>query len=109
MAMIGRGRIWDEASTPAAERLARSYESAWRADRDTPPDPWDYLPREPDQRPGALLALLRTDLALRWEVGESVLVEWYDERYPGLGDELLVALLYEEFCLREEAGEAPAL
>ncbi len=109
MAMIGRGRIWDEASAPAAERVARSYESAWRAQKDTPPDLWDFLPDEPELRSGALLALLRTDLALRWEFGESVLVEWYDERYPGLGDEILVALLYEEFCLREEAGEDPGL
>ena len=53
--------------------------------------------------------MLRTDLALRRESGEPVRVEWYEERYPGLGDDVLLALLYEEFCLREEAGQAPGL
>ena len=34
-------------------------------------------------------------------------IEWYRDRYPELDGESLVALLYEEYCLREEAGESP--
>jgi serine/threonine protein kinase/Tfp pilus assembly protein PilF len=34
-------------------------------------------------------------------------VEWYGERFPELDGDGLVELLYEEYCLREEAGESP--
>ena len=101
------GRTWDEASSPEVVRLARRFESAWRAAHGTRPDPIDFLPANPGERPGALLALLRTDLALRRQAGESVRVEWYQCQYPVLDDEALVALIYEEYCLREEAGEIP--
>src|SRR5262249_31579552 len=57
--------------------------------------------------PGARLALLRADLTLRWEEGERIGAEWYQKRYPDLGAETLVALIYEEFCLREEHEETP--
>lgn len=107
MAMTSRGRIWDEASSPAAAQLARAYEADWRSRPHARPDPRDYLPDEPARGPGAILALLRADLALRREAGEPIRVEWYAERYAGLDDDVLVALLYEEFCLREEAGESP--
>ncbi|RUL88786.1 protein kinase domain-containing protein [Tautonia sociabilis] len=102
------GRTWDDASSPAAARLARRFEDDWR--RSPPhgrPDPARYLPDSPDQRPGAWLALLRADLGLRWEAGDRHPVERYLERYPDLDDQVLVGLLYEEFCLREEAGAAP--
>ena len=102
----GSGRTWDAASSPAAVGLARRYEAAWRGGQR--PDPGDYLPRDPDSRPGALLALLRADLGLRREAGEPARVESYLRRHPDLAPDAVVALLYEEFCLREEAGEAPA-
>src|SRR5205814_152470 len=85
------------------------FESAWRAAPGTRPDPIDFLPTGPGERPGALLALLRTDLALRREVGQPLSVEWYRSRYPALDDEAVVALIYEEYCLREEAGEPQTL
>ena len=56
---------------------------------------------------GARLAILRTDLSLRWDAGDRVGPRWYLDRFPDLGDDTLVALVYEEFCLREEDGEAP--
>ncbi len=34
-------------------------------------------------------------------------LEWYRDRYPELDGDSLVALLYEEYCLREEDGESP--
>jgi len=102
----GSGRTWDAASAPAAVGLARRYEAAWRGGQR--PDPGDYLPRDPESRPGALLALLRADLGLRREAGEPARVESYVKRHPDLAADAVVALLYEEFCLREEAGESPA-
>jgi serine/threonine protein kinase/predicted Zn-dependent protease len=107
MTSMTLGRTWDEASSPEVVRLVQQFESAWRAARGTRPDPLEFLPARPGERPGALLALLRTDLALRREAGESVRVEWYQCHYPVLDDEALVALIYEEYCLREEAGEIP--
>ncbi len=104
-------RTWEEASSPAAVRLARKYEQAWR---DSDPDG-----RRPDLRAflreagaaveglGARLALLRTDMSLRWETGEKAGVQWYLDRYADLGEDTLVALIYEEFCLREEDDEHP--
>ncbi len=101
----GSGRTWDEASSPVAVGLARRYEAAWRGGQH--PEPTDYLPREAEGRPGALLALLRADLNLRREAGEAAIVEPYLTKHQDLSSEAVVALLYEEFCLREEAGEEP--
>jgi len=104
-------RAWEEASSPAAVHLARTYEQAWRDS--------DSAAKRPDLRaflgqagiatelPGARLALLRADMALRWETGEKVGAQWYFDRYSDLGEDTVVALIYEEFCLREEDRENP--
>src|SRR5262245_50579749 len=102
MSSMALGRTWDEVASPDVVGLARRFEAAWRAAPDIRPDPIAFLLDEPDARPGAFLALLRTDLALRREAGEPVGVEWYRARYPTLDGESLVALIYEEYCLREE-------
>ena len=47
-------------------------------------------------------------MALRWETGEKVTAQWYLDRYSDLGEDTIVALVYEEFCLREEDDEHPA-
>jgi hypothetical protein len=107
MGLTTSNRIWDDASSPLVARLARQYEADWRSSPGRRPEPRDYLPGEPDLRPAALLELLRIDLALRRGARERVFVEWYRDRYPELGGESLMALLYEEYCLREEAGESP--
>src|ERR1700677_1345429 len=107
MSSMTLGRTWDEAASPEVVRLAHRFEAAWRAARGPRPDPIEFLPAQHGARPGTLLALLRTDLALRREAGESVRVEWYQCQYPALDDEALVALIYEEYCLREEAGDLP--
>jgi serine/threonine protein kinase/transposase len=99
-------RVWDDADSLGPALLARRFESDWRAEGRRP-DPADYLPAEPDADPASLLAVLRADLALRWEGGEPARVESYLVRFPRLGGAVLVALLYEEYCLREEAGEGP--
>ena len=108
MTSIARSGTWDEASSPAATRLARRFEDAWRDPRRRPrdrPDPARFL--EGDAPPAAWLALLRADLNLRWDDGESVRVEEYRDRFPSLDPDTMVALCYEEFCRREEDGLAP--
>jgi len=107
MSLSTSGRTWEEASSPVAVRVTRQFETAWRESNGRRPDPDAFLPPDHRDRPGARLALLRADLGLRWEAGERVEVEWYRERYPDLDDETLVALIYEEFCLREDEQEAP--
>jgi serine/threonine protein kinase len=107
MSLSTSGRTWEDATSPVAVRVARRFEAAWRESKGQRPDPDDFLPADGLDRPGARLALLRADLALRWEAGEKVGVEWYRDRYPDLGAETLVALIYEEFCLREEDQESP--
>ncbi len=109
MNVAASGRTWEDASSPAALRLTRRYEEAWQeADRTgTRLDPGDFLSEqgESGELPGSWLAILRSDLGLRWEAGDRVSARWYLDRFPKLGEEARVALVYEEFCLREEGGE----
>jgi serine/threonine protein kinase/predicted Zn-dependent protease len=107
MSLTGHGPIWDDTTSPEVARLARQYESDLRARPVRRPELRDYLPGDPLLRPAALVALLRVDMADRWRAKNGVFVEWYRDRYPELDGEWLVALIYEEYCLREEAGEAP--
>ena len=108
MGSIARSGTWDEASSPAATRLARRFEEAWRDPRRRQkPDPAEFLPDGAQAPPAAWLAVLRAELNLRWDDGESVRVEEYRGRFPGLDAETMVALCYEEFCRREEDGLAP--
>src|SRR6478735_3478268 len=109
MNLTTSGRTWDEASSPAAIRLTRKFEDAWRtadgSGSDHLPEPGDFLD-DSVGCPGARLALLRAEMSLRWERGEKVGADWYRMRYPDLGEETFVALIYEEFCLREEDDSA---
>ncbi len=106
-------RTWEEAASPAAVHLAQKYEKAWRDS-----DPSGRRPNlqlflgqagESSDGPGARLALLRADMGLRWETGEKVSAQWYLDRYRDLGEDTIVALIYEEFCLREEDDEHPVV
>ena len=104
-------RTWEEAASPAAVLLARKYEQDWR-DSDHAgkrPNLHVYLGQadSASDGKGARLALLRADMALRWEIGEKVGAQWYLDRYSQLGEDTIVALVYEEFCLREEDDEHP--
>ena len=103
------GRTWEDASSPAAVRLTRQYEEAWHQAERTGShlDPRDFSSaagRSSDLE-GARLAILRTDLSLRWESGDHTGARWYIDRFRDLGSDTLVALAYEEYCLREEDGE----
>lgn len=107
MTSILLGKIWDTASKPEAAQLAGAFEAAWRESPAARPDPVEFLSGAPEERPAELLAILRMDMNLRWSEGERTTVDAYRERFPFISGELLAGLLYEEFCLREEAGLAP--
>jgi len=100
--------MWDGAESSGAAARVRRFETAWKASSPRHrPDPRTYLPDEPADRSAVLLAVLRAEVGLRWDAGDRVTVEQYRDSYPELDVDGLVALIYEEFCLREEAGEAP--
>ncbi len=101
------GQTWEDASAATAVRLAREFEAAWRASASRRPDPAEFLTDTALECPGARLAVLRAEMTLRWEDGDRIGADWYQRRYPNLDDETLVALVYEEFCLREDEQEAP--
>jgi serine/threonine protein kinase/predicted Zn-dependent protease len=107
MSLTRSSRIWDETSSPDIELLVERYRMDWKASGGYPPDLRDYLPDDPPARRRALVALSRADLILRRGTREQRPIEWYRDHFPELDDDLLVALLYEEYCLREEDGEAP--
>ena len=105
---VASTRTWDGAASPRAGGCVRRFEAAWKAaGRGARPEPRDFLPDDPAERPSSLLALLRAEIGLRWDAGDRATVERYRDRYPELEADDLVALVYEEFCLREEAGDAP--
>jgi len=103
-------RTWEEASSPAAVRLAQQYEQAWR-DSSHPrhrPKLDDFLAQSTAlDAQAARLALFRADMGLKWEAGEKIAAQWYFDHYAGLSEDEIVALVYEEFCLREENQESP--
>jgi len=107
MIMTPSGPMRDGTTATSVALLLRRYEADWRSSPGFRPDPREYLPDDPARRPAVLLALLRADLGLRWNTIEQCPIEWYRERYPELDGESIVALLYEEYSLREEAGESP--
>jgi serine/threonine protein kinase/predicted Zn-dependent protease len=102
------GRTWDEAGSPAATRLARKFEADWNAaPSGQKPEPLHYLPDQPDLHSSTLLALLQAEMNLRWGENDPVPLESYLVRYPKLDPAVAVALLYEEYCLRQEVGPPP--
>lgn len=106
MAATVSGRIWDDASAPSAVRLVRRFEADWGGSQPGHrPDVEGYLPDDAALRSAARLALLRSELALRRDAGESGRIEDFVRRFPDLDHETLVALIYEELCLREDDGE----
>jgi serine/threonine protein kinase len=63
----------------------------------------------PRRSPSDLVALVKTDLQIRFAQGERPSAEEYLQRFPDLQStkDQVVSLVYEEFCLREEQGEKP--
>jgi serine/threonine protein kinase len=87
--------------------LAARLALAWR--QGARPDVADFLAGVPDIGPVDLVALLRVDQRERWRAGQRVWAEEYVRCHPLLEqhEEHLLDLVYGEFLLREELGEAP--
>jgi WD40 repeat protein len=96
------------AAPSLGEALARQAESLWR--RGQRPDPDRLLAAAGVAAPSAVAAVLAVDQWQRWHSGERVAAEDYLARHPGVAAEAACALLvvYGEFLVREELGEAPA-
>ncbi len=104
--------IWDKAEDEENRRRARVFEQEWHRSKGLGgrrPNLTDYLPHSKADRPAALLALIRVDMACRKDCGDVVRVE----DYLSLGEpalkmpEVLAGLAFEEYMLRVEAGERP--
>ncbi len=99
------GRTWEAAAAPGPTQLAKKYESALMSGGERSVHLRDYLPNPSNERAPAPLALLRVELAHRFDDDPGFRVEALRLEFPEVADDVLVALLYEELCLREELGE----
>ena len=56
-----------------------------------------------------LAALIKSDLRCRFARGQTAAVAQYLDRFPDLhqAHSRIISLIYEEYCLRQEKGEAP--
>jgi WD40 repeat protein len=91
--------------TSPARRLARRWRAGERPDVDA------FLAQAGGLGPDQVAAVLRVDQRRRWAVGEHIEAESYLVRHPAVrGDpDAALDLVYNEFLLREELGEPPAL
>jgi WD40 repeat protein len=89
-------------SSPEAELLRR-----WR--QGECPDVWAFLAAAGPLPPDEVAAALAVDQQQRWQRGEPAWAEAYLERCPALAGqpELALELIYGEYLLREQLGEAP--
>jgi hypothetical protein len=86
--------------------LASQYAAAWHSG--TSADLRRFLPSEAGPfRRAALVELVKTDLILRWQRGQRLLLEAYLGKLPELGTaaDLPVELVWEEYRIRQAAGE----
>jgi predicted Ser/Thr protein kinase len=89
----------------AAEQLVQLWEQGQCPDVDA------FLAQAGPLTPAQLSTVLRVDQRRRWESGERVTAEDYLLRHPALATdpEAVVDLIFNEFLLREQLGEAPSL
>ena len=91
----------------AADRAVEAYEEVWRAGRPSLGRFWEGL--RGSRSIATLAELVKVDLRRRFEAGERPRAAEYFDRFAELteSDERVVSLVYEEFCLLQEAGEDP--
>src|SRR5262245_4606638 len=89
----------------AAGRLSELWQQGGR------PDVGHFLAAAGPPSPAQAVAVLRIDQQQRWRAAERVPAEDYLRLCPALErePELALELVYAEFLLREELGEAPQL
>jgi serine/threonine protein kinase len=87
-----------------SERYWRLWENGQQPDLDA------FLATCTSLAPAQLAAVIRIDQRERWRAGERVPIEEYLRRFPPLADnaEIALDLIYNEFLLRERAGDEPA-
>ncbi|MFN0053510.1 MAG: serine/threonine-protein kinase [Planctomycetales bacterium] len=83
------------------------FATAWE-DGGDPPEIARFLPTEPAAlRRMTLVELIKVDLEFRWQGGRAPLpLEQYLAQFPELADDLPADLIYEEFHIRQQAGDA---
>jgi predicted ATPase len=88
---------------------AQDLYSSWR--RGESPDVRAFLASLGGLSPTRLAAVLRVDQRERWAIGERVSAADYLREFPSLRDdpEAAIEVIYGEFLLRMELGEAPSL
>jgi hypothetical protein len=98
-----------EAQRPPQPDPARQLWLLWRQGRR--PDARQFLLGAGPLTAAQVAAVLRTDQRERWQLGERIAAEVYVGEHPQLraDQEAALELVYGEFLLREECGEAPAL
>jgi len=87
--------------------LADQFQRRWLAE-DTPSID-DFLASAPTASAAEICGVLRVDLRERWRHGSRVSPEGYLSRFPQVADDSETAgdLIFTEFLLREDLGEAP--
>jgi len=96
-----------ETSPPeVGAQLVERLERLWQAGQ--APDLHEFLTSLAVHSPRQIAELVRVDIRERWLRGERVLVEHYLQMAPVLESDpdLLLDLIYEEYCLRESRKEA---
>src|SRR6516164_1639017 len=99
-----------------AVRAVESFQQDWRQHGDVRLEQFwiDHCRAEgidPGDSVEALAELVKADLRHRFDCGQSPEAASYLERFPQLcqTDSRVLSLIYEEFCLKEEGGQAPAV
>src|SRR5439155_4709787 len=94
---------------PAAVEPDERLQQLWRQGQR--PDLGQFLAAAGKLSPVEVLAVLLADQRCSWETGERLAAEKYLVLSPALHADLecTIQLLYGEFLLREELGEAPNL
>src|SRR4051812_22635088 len=97
------GREWPRVGT-----VVEAYEAALARDGEAVLADFAPHPEHPD-RLAILCELIRVDLEHRWEFDQPPRLEDYREHFPGVFEDpqLLHAMAFEEYRLRQQAGERP--
>jgi WD40 repeat protein/serine/threonine protein kinase len=97
------------ATLAAGSDPVRQYLEQWR--HGTTPSWTQFLDEAGNLSPQQVVAVLRIDQRQRWQSGQPLRVEDYLQALPTLKaeHEAVLDLIYNEFVLREEAGQTPTL
>jgi serine/threonine protein kinase/formylglycine-generating enzyme required for sulfatase activity len=85
------------------------FEGAWRNAATVDLARFLPAPGDPERWP-ILVEVVKLDLRYRWQRGKAVVLEYYLEKYPELGQaaDLPPALIVEEYRVRHQYGDKPA-